>query len=251
MALVFFAGVASGFLNIMAGGGSLISLPVMILLGLPAATANGTNRVGILVSSLVGVRMFSEFRLLRPGLSIALSLPAVLGAVVGSAVAVNIDDRLFNRILSAVMVLAAVSIMKRPPTPTAPASARFSVGRAIVSGIVFFAVGLYGGFIQAGVGLMIMFALSLLTPLSLVQINSVKVFVIGAYMIPSLAVFVVSGKVDWVLGVVLAAGMGAGAWAGTHLAVRKGERWIKAVLAVVVVAMAVKLSGVLPPWPGR
>ncbi|NLC77313.1 MAG: sulfite exporter TauE/SafE family protein, partial [Clostridia bacterium] len=113
----------------------------------------------------------------------------------------------------------------------------------IIAAITFFFVGIYGGFIQAGVGFIIIAALNLITGWSLVKINSVKVFVILAYMLSSLAVFVASGQVEWVLGLTLAVGNGAGGWLGSNFAVAKGDKWIRIILVVTVTAMAAKLLG--------
>ena len=107
--------------------------------------------------------------------------------------------------------------------------------------IAFFFIGIYGGFIQVGAGFIIIAALTTITKFNLVVTNSHKVFIAGIFTIFALIVFAFNGKVSWEIGLCLAAGMGLGGWIGSHWAVAKGERWIRVVLAICVVAMVIKL----------
>ncbi len=118
--------------------------------------------------------------------------------------------------------------------------------RIITTMIVFFFIGFYGGFIQVGVGFIIIAALTTITGLNLVETNSHKVFIVGIYTIFALIVFAFNGKMCWEIGLCLAAGMGIGGWIGSHWAVAKGERWIRIALTVCVIAMVVKLLVLSP-----
>lgn len=243
-ALVLLAGVCAGFLNIVAGGGSLITMPILIFLGLPSAVANGTNRIGLLVEASVGVVNFRRRGFFDPRYSAELALPAVAGAVLGSWIVIDIPDEVFNRLLAVVMIAVLALVLTKPGRAAERGAQELGTRRRILSAIAFFFVGLYGGFVQAGVGFIIIATLSAITRLSLVNINSIKVFVVGAYLVPSLAVFILNDKVDWHLGLTLGAGMGAGAWLGTVFTVEKGDRWIRVVLTIAVLGMAAKLAGV-------
>ena len=107
--------------------------------------------------------------------------------------------------------------------------------------VVFFFIGIYGGFIQAGVGLLVITALRLLTGIDLVRTNAIKVLVIFFYTIVALGIFISEGHVNWILGFTLAAGNATGAWIGSHWAVEKGDKWIKVVLVVAVLVFATNL----------
>jgi len=107
--------------------------------------------------------------------------------------------------------------------------------------IALFFIGIYGGFIQVGAGFIIIAALTTITKFNLVVTNSHKVFIAGIFTIFALIVFAFNGKVCWEIGLCLAAGMGLGGWIGSHWAVAKGERWIRVVLTICVVAMVIKL----------
>jgi uncharacterized membrane protein YfcA len=241
--LVFAAGLAAGFLNVTAGGGSLITMPVLIFLGLPAAMANGTNRIAILLQNLTSITGFRRRGYFEPRVALRLALPAVAGSLLGSRLAVDLPDALFNRILAAVMIAVLLLILLKPTRNVAEKEITLSRGREIGLMAVFFLVGIYGGFIQGGVGFIIITVLSVFTGASLVRINSLKVFIVAVYTVSSLIVFFLHGKINLAAGLVLAAGNSLGAWAGTSFSVKKGDRWIKIILTVTILAMTARLLG--------
>lgn len=241
--LVFAAGLAAGFLNVTAGGGSLITMPVLIFLGLPSAVANGTNRIAILLQNITSISSFRRRGYFEPRLAVGLALPAVAGSLVGSSLAVDIPDDLFNRILAGVMIAVLLLILLRPTKKLAEKEITLSRGRRIGLMVAFFFVGVYGGFIQGGVGFIIITVLSLFTGASLVRINSLKVFIVAVYTVSSLTVFFLHGKINLPAGLVLAAGNSLGAWAGTSFSVKKGDRWIKIILSAAILVMTARLLG--------
>ncbi len=240
--LLLGAGLAAGFCNVVAGGGSLLSMPALILMGFPAAVANGSNRVAVMGQSISSVIAFRRRGYGETALALRFALPAAVGAVLGSMVAITVPDDLFRKLLSFVMlgVTASSFLGRRPqgaPGEEAPA-------HPLLLMPVFLIIGFYGGFIQAGVGFLIIAALHGLGRLPLVRTNGIKVLVVGVYTVPSLLVFVLEGKVAWVPALCLAAGHAAGGWLGTHFTVRAGEKWVRFFLAAAVAAMALKLAGV-------
>lgn len=247
--IVIIVGIVAGVFNTLAGGGSLLSLPALIFVGLPSAMANGTNRVAILMNSVTAVAGFKQHGVADFKFSLALSVPATVGAIVGAKLAVGIADALFQKVLAVIMLLSVALIFWNPTRRLQGGQAILSPRRRLLAMIAFFFVGIYGGFVQAAVGLLIIAALVLITGLDLVQTNSHKMFVVGVYTLAALATFALSGKVNWGIGLVLAIGNGIGGWIGSHWAVTKGEKWIRIALAVAVVAMAAKLLGLLPTWP--
>lgn len=247
IAIILIAGIVSGFVNVVGGGGSLISLPVLIFIGLPSAVANGTNRIALMVQSVVAIGYFKNKGYFYPKLSILLGIPAVVGSIVGAKFAISMSDEMFNRVLAIVMLVVLVLIVFRPEKRFLPAEENgenLSRARLSIAAIIFFGVGFYGGFIQAGVGFIIIAALALITGMSLVKINSLKVFITLIYMFASLLIFIFSGKVDWVLGFVLAIGNAFGAYLGGVFSVSKGDKWIRIFLIFSVLIMSGKLLGV-------
>jgi len=239
---VFAAGFASGFLNVMAGGGSLLTLPLLIFLGLPVAVANGTNRVAILVQNAAAVAAFRGLgeRGIREGLGWALA--TVPGAVVGAWLAVRVDERLFRALLAAVLVLGVIGLLA--PAGRGPVTAAGPLRRGAAL-LALVAIGFYGGFVQAGVGFLLMLVLHQIVGLSLVRTNVHKVLIVLVFSLPALAVFIVAGSVAWPAAAVLSAGNALGAVAATRVAVRGGDRPIRVVVGVTLLLMAARLAGAL------
>lgn len=241
-------GVIGGMLNVIAGGGSLLTMPTMVLMGIPGPTANGTNRIAILAQNLSAItsfrtKGFSDFKL-----SLTLALAATPGAVLGAWTGTKVEGVLFNRILAGIMIgVIALMVFKqlRSGKKSAPAPAaaedRSSLTRIIVGHVCMIGVGFYGGFIQAGVGFLLMAALHNVMGLDLVRVNMHKVFIVAVYTVVALAVYIARGHVLWAEGLTLAIGMAAGGWIGANLSVSKGEGFIRAVLYVTLTAMAIKL----------
>jgi len=233
-------GVLAGFLNVLAGGGSLLTLPVLLFLGLPAAMANGTNRVAIFIQNIAAIGGFRRKGVFPWRIALLCTAPALVGAWFGANLAVDIDDQMFRRLLALIMIGVLAFTTWDPLRKVQLAELRLTTSRVAVLLISFFLVGIYGGFVQAGVGFLIITAL-LAHGLDLVRINAIKVIVIFFFTLVALGVFVAHGQVDWSLGLALAAGNATGGWIGTHVAVKKGHDWIKRVVSLTVVVFALKL----------
>lgn len=231
-------GIAGGFLNVMAGGGSLLILPVLLFTGMPAALANGTLRVAILAQNIVAVSSFQRKGLVEPRSSIKLALAAVPGAVAGALFATVIPGEWFTWILAGVLVVAAVGLFL--PSGTGSSKAKAKTGWIPLLSMVL--IGFYGGFIQAGVGMLFMLALYQLVGLDLVRVNAYKVFIVAVYTVPALAVFVLSGNVDWVAGAALGAGNAIGATIGAKTTIKRGGKSIRIAVAIAILLMAVRLA---------
>jgi uncharacterized protein len=235
------AGLFAGFVNTMAGGGSLLTLPLLIFLGLPPATANGTNRIAIIVSASSATLGFRSKNISSFPLSIYLGIAAFFGALIGSRIAVEIDGLLFNKILAIIMIVVVVLMVFKPNYKADLVQAR-TTGRTLIwSMVAFFFIGIYGGFINAGIGFIIMLFLNYVNKLDLVRVNATKVTLVLIYTTAALATFILSGHIDLKYGIALAVGNAAGAFFASRYAVKKGEGVIKTVMMVMVVAMSVKL----------
>ena len=237
--LLFFVGLVAGTLNVIAGGGSFLTIPLLIFMGLPPVVANGTNRVGILCQNITASWSFQRHGVVDWQYVRWATGPAVVGALLGSKAAIVIGDEIFKNILAGLMIAVTLWTLWDPlKYKTTGKKVKPFNRTALVGG--FFLVGIYGGFVQAGVGFLVL-AATTLAGLDLVKGNAVKVLSILAYTFISLAIFAWEGKVDWTLGLVLAAGTMIGSQIGVHLTVLKGHRWIKKVVTVTVLIMAIKL----------
>lgn len=246
LVLLFAVGTVAGFLNVFAGGGTLLSMPVMVFLGLPGPVANGSNRVAILVQNIAATAGFFRQGFSRFRLSLSLAFCTLPGALLGAYWGTKLEGPWFNRVLAAVMLGVLALMWKRKKGDlrnggeTPPADSPGS-GRIVAAHVCMVGVGVYGGFIQAGVGFLIMAVLHRVLGLDLVRVNMHKVFIIGTYTIVALAVFAFEGRVWWDAGIALAAGNAIGGWVAAHAAVKRGDGAIRVVLNVVLVAMVIKL----------
>ena len=238
--LLFFVGIVAGIINTLAGGGSLLTLPLLIFMGLPGAVANGTNRIAIFCQNIFAIRGFSKRGVMPLQLALLCTPPALLGSWLGANLAISLDDQVFKRILALIMVGVLIFTAIDPMKRFRQEDVQFGLWRKVLIVITFFGVGVYGGFVQAGVGFLIITAL-LIHGLDLVRINAIKVFVIFAYTFVALGVFIYHGQVDYSLGFALAAGNSIGGIIGPKLAVEKGHDWIKKVVSITVLVFALKL----------
>jgi uncharacterized membrane protein YfcA len=238
--LLFFSGILAGVLNVLAGGGSLLTLPLLIFMGLPGSIANGTNRVAIFCQNLFAIRGFSRQGYFPTSIALVCTPPALMGSWLGASMAITMDDLLFKRVLGVIMIGVLIFTIIDPVKKMGRDPVRFGIRRKMVLCVSFFFVGIYGGFVQAGVGFLIIAAL-LVHGLDLVRISAVKVFVVFVYTAIALGVFVFHGQVNYVLGIGLAAGNSIGGILGPRLAVAKGHDWIRTVVNGAVLVFALKL----------
>jgi uncharacterized membrane protein YfcA len=235
-------GFIAGFLNVVGGGGSLISLPILIFLGLPGSVANATSRVAILAQNIFAVGGFHSKGVKLPfPYSIYLGIASLTGGLLGARLAVTIDDRIFNRILAIVMVLVVATIVLEPRKNGVSKPENLSVGRQVLGVISFFLLGVYGGFIQAGIGFLVILSLTNINHFNLVKTNYIKVFAAIIYTSVSVLIFAFEDKIVWITGLTLAIGQGFGGWYASRWSVDKGEVWIKRVMIVTIIGLAIKL----------
>ena len=240
--ILFAAGTIAGFINVMAGGGSSITLPILIFLGLDATVANGTNRIAIFIQNISAIKSFKNEEYSEFKISFKMALFALPGAIIGALFAVRISGELFEKILAVVMIGIIISMIVPKKKNNTDNDAEQKTSWAVY--LAMFGIGFYGGFIQVGVGFLLMAALQYLMRINLVLVNMHKVFIVLIYTFPALIIFIVTDNVNWSLGLALAAGNAFGAWWSAKLAVKKGEKLIKGILITAIFIMSLKLLGV-------
>ena len=235
--LLLFGGLAAGFINTLAGGGSAITIPIMTEI-VGVSVANGTNRIAILLANASALTRFQRGDAVPWKRLTRLIAPTVIGAAAGAWVATQTSGDLFKKIFAFVLVLVAGSVLARP--------SRWVDGREREMAepwrsLLFAGVGFYGGFVQAGVGFLLLGALVLGSGMDLVRGNAAKVALILCYTPVALIFFASASQVDLKVGLVLSVGQMTGAWIAARLAVLKGAAWIRWVLVAVAVIAAIRM----------
>jgi uncharacterized protein len=237
------AGFTAGFINTLAGSGSLVTLPLLIFIGLPPTVANGTNRVAILLQNVVGTGAFKRDNVLDTRGVIMLGIPAVIGSIIGAQIAVNINEEIMRRVIGIVLVVMLVIIIVKPRRWLQGKLETMQNRPSWKQVILFTIIGIYGGFIQAGVGIFLLAGLVLGVGYNLVRANAVKVGIVLFFTIFALIIFILNGQVNWIVGLILAIGNMLGAWVATKVAVKHGAQWVHRLLIAVVTISAANLLG--------
>ncbi len=230
-------GLLAGTINSIAGGGSLLTVPLLVFTGVPGNLANGSNRVGILTSTAAAA---AEFRRLGVGSlkqTTPILIPVMIGSFAGSSLVGLLTDATFERVFGFLMVPVLILSLRKPKPKVDGKS-----WPGWITFVVFFFIGIYGGAFQAGIGLVLIVALSH-TGLGLVVANSVKVLVNLAVTLVALPTFILNGNVAWYPALILAAGLTLGGVLGANATVRGGEKIIRPVMIVAVIAFSGRLLG--------
>ena len=229
--LLFAVGLVAATANVVAGGGSFLTLPVLLFLGLPATVANATNRVGVVTQTVTSAVAFHGYGLLPRHLVWRASLPAAAGAFFGAWAALQVGDLAFRRLLAVCMLaLTLLTFWRRTPAPADPTGTPSTPAWLAPA---FFGVGLYGGFIQAGVGFLVL-AITNVLRIDLVRANALKNTVVLPLTVIALGLFASRGAIDWTLGLALAAGNMVGGLLGVRLALAAGHRWLQHFVTVTM-----------------
>ena len=236
-------GLAAGFINTLAGAGSLLTIPALMLIGMPADIANATNRVSVLATSISGAVGFRRAGKLERGRTVPVIVPAVLGAIVGAWTASRVPEPVLRAILLLTM-LAMGGLLVASPRTLAPAEGTepVDVRRRPLALLWLFLAGLYGGFVQAGVGLLLLAILGGALRYDLIRANALKIVITGVFTAAALIVFIVLGKILWVPGAILAASSVVGAQLGVRFALRLGQGAVRWIVLGMVVAMVLAVA---------
>ncbi len=237
------AGLMVGFINTLAGGGSIISLSVLMVLGLPANIANGTNRIAIAVQTLTASGSFRQQRVLDTRKGITLGIPTLIGSIVGAFIAVDINETFFEKSIAVIMLLMLVFILYKPQKWLSAKEELLKKKTSIFQIILFFLIGIYGGFIHMGIGYFLLTALVFSVGYDLVKANAVKVFIVLLYTPVALLIFLLHGQVNWEYGLTLTIGNVVGALVASRLAVKKGVNFVRWVIVIVILLTSGQLFG--------
>ncbi|MCK4631396.1 MAG: sulfite exporter TauE/SafE family protein [Bacteroidales bacterium] len=240
---VIFVGFVAGFINTLAGSGSLLTLPLLMFLGLPANVANGTNRIAILLQNIVGVSTFKKQKVFEFKEGYRLAIPAVLGSVIGAQIAVGFNEELMRKAIGGLLLFMFFFILYKPDKWIKGQVGKTIGKPTLLQMVIFFFIGIYGGFIQAGVGFFLLAGLVLGAGADLIKANALKIFIVLIYTIFALAIFMINHQVNYKMGLILAVGNMAGAFIAAKFAINWGVKFVRYILLIVIIFASVKFLG--------
>ena len=236
----FVLGAVVSLINSIAGGGSTLSLPIMIFLGMPATVANGTNRIGLIIGNCSSAFNLMKHGYLNKKIFLQLLIPTIVGTCIGVCFLVHIGDRAFQAILACVICLVVVmsnlrkDILGKPPAkPPEKLTWKGAIGFACIS--------IYGCIVQVGVGFVQIFALTRYTGLEPIRVNALKNALTNVFLLVSTTALGIAGKIDWPIAIVMAAGAWLGGYCGSFLQRKKGNKFIQRFISVCSIGMALAL----------
>jgi hypothetical protein len=235
------AGFLAGFINTLAGGGSVISLAMLMFLGLPATVANGTNRIAIAIQTLTATASFRHQKVLDTKKGFWLAVPAAIGSLLGAWIAVDINEEIFEKAVAVVMLFMLFAILYNPDKWIKEQKHLIEKKITIWQVLLFFVIGIYGGFIHVGIGYFLLAAIVLSAGYELVKANAIKVLIVLLYTPFTLVVFIFNGSVNWIYGLVMTVGNVLGAFIAARMAVSRGASFVKWVIVAVILVTSAHL----------
>lgn len=239
-ALLFFFGIFAGVLNTLAGGGSFLTIPLLIFTGLEPTFANATNRLGIWIQSVFGLGKFRQLGYFPKKMSLVSTLPAVFGSCIGAYLAMIVSEDVFKKYLAVFMVLMTLVTFFKPQAGEYKTDFEPTKGGVFSASVIYFLIGVYGGFIQAGVGFVVL-AYCVMYGMDYVRGNAVKMYINVLTATLSLGIFIYGGKVLWIPGIVLGVGMAVGAVFAASFSVKAGNVFLRRFVSAAVIIFAVLL----------
>lgn len=239
------SGLLVGFINTLAGGGSIISLSILMFLGLPPGVANGTNRIAITLQTITATFNFKKQKILDSKKGIKLGVPTVLGSILGAFIAVDIDEDIFKKSIAIIMIVMVFFIFLKPNRWLVSREDLIEKDITLWQYILFFFIGIYGGFLHVGIGYFLLASIVLGAGYDLVKANAIKILIVMMYVPVSLLVFIYNDQVDYKYGLILAIGNIIGAYIASKYAIKKGVEFVRWVILVVVIITALNIFGVI------
>lgn len=239
------SGVFVGFINTLAGGGTIISLSLFMFMGLPADIANGTNRIAVILQNMTSVSSFHHQKLLDVRKSLWLGIPTVIGSIIGAQLSVEISESTFRKAIAVVMLMMIFFILSKP-NKWLKGQEKLQLKKVSpLQMLLFFGIGIYGGFVQVGVGYFLLAGIVLGAGFDLVRANAIKVFIVLLYTIFAFVVFLINDKINWHFGLIHAIGNIIGAFVASRYALAWGANFIRWFIIVIILITSVDLLGII------
>jgi len=243
MTLVFLSigGLFAGIMNTVVGGGSLISVPLLITSGLPAHLAIGTNRFAMVFNTGVGAIDYHRNVKYKIGLALFLSISASVGSYLGANIVLQIDEGILEYVIGVLMLIMGGIVAYKQKFGLHEKSIK--VTRKIIVSIVVlsFLLGVYGGFFGAGISTMFTFAFVSLFGMSFIGSAGITRFIVSILSMIAVSIFYINSKIDFLFGMILAASFIVGAKIGVRVALKAGNVWVRRLFVLLIAISSINL----------
>ncbi|MBN1250597.1 MAG: sulfite exporter TauE/SafE family protein [Bacteroidales bacterium] len=245
LSIVFFAGFAAGFINTFAGSGTAINYFLFFLLGIPINVASGTVRLGVIMQAIATSLSFYKKKQLDVVKALFISIPVTAGAIIGAEIAVSVNLMIFERLIGVVLLIMLFFLFYD--------SDRWIKGKLVLSSrkvsfwhlIIYFLIGIYGGFLHIGFGIFMIAALVYISGYDLVKAAAIKIFVVLIYTPFVFVIFMLNNQVEYLIGFVTGLGNLTGGLLAASLATKWGAGFIRWILIFVLIVFSLKLFGLV------
>lgn len=245
IAALITSGLIVGFVNTLAGGGTIISLSLFMFLGLPPTIANGTNRIAIVMQNLMSASEFKRKKILDFKKSNAMAIPTLIGSLVGALIAIDLNEQIMRFSIGVIMLVMLFFLLVKPSVWLKENKALMDKPVSWKMQIVFFLIGVYGGFIHLGVGYFILAAAVLGIGMDLIKANAAKVWIVLLYTPLPLIIFALHNHVHWSYGFIHGIGNVIGAYVASHYAASWGNNFVRWLMVMMILVFASDLLGII------
>ena len=240
--IIFFTGAVTGAFGTLIGGASLITIPLLIVLGLPPHTAIGTDRFGIMGIGWAGLYKFHRKKMVNYRLGFVLAVPTFLGSILGANLVLTIPESTLRIFIIITNVLCLIYLVANPNLGLKGKVHKTEGLRYWTGGVLCFVIGIYGGFYGAMAATFIVYVLIMWYGQTLLQ-SAANVKVSSIFMTTSAAVvFAIKGAINYPLAIALFVGTLCGSYMGAHYAERIGNQWIKRFFIFLLIIMIIKMA---------
>ncbi|MFH1448364.1 MAG: sulfite exporter TauE/SafE family protein [Candidatus Micrarchaeota archaeon] len=237
--LVLFIGVTTGFFDSVIGAGGLISVPSLIFLGLPPQIAIATDRFGTLGQTFTALVKFWKAKKIVWKYVPILATISLFGSLIGANILLNIDPKILENIVGIlILILLPIIFLKRD---IGVRQVKKSKPKMVIGLLIYFFIMIYGGFFGQGTGPLIFYALTFFLGLTMIEVLATGIIPWFVLSMSSVAIFALNGIIDYEIGFILLISMAVGGYIGAHVALKKGDLWVKRLFALFVIILAVKL----------
>ena len=241
LTIIFFVALLGGAFGSMIGGTSILTIPTLILLGLPPHTAIGTDRFGIIGIGLAGWYKFQKKGLINYRIAWTIAIPIFVGSIIGSNMVLQINEEILKKIIVGTNIIMTVFILLNPRIGIEKRDTGIRRREYAIGILLCLVVGIYGGFYGAVSGTFVLYILVLWFKQTFIQSAANRMMGSVFMTVTAATIFALNHAVDFYLGAAMLAGCLIGAYVGVHYMERIGDVWVKRLFFLFMVFVIVKM----------